>query len=80
MIIPTVSNSGELALALDGLANQTYGDMEVVVVGPKDDGGRVEAESRGFRYDDKGAGNEQMLAMWQSKRLNPILFFSQMMT
>ncbi len=58
MIIPTVSNSGELALALDGLANQTYGDMEVVVVGPKDDGGRVEAESRGFRFiDDRGARN-----------------------
>ena len=58
VIIPTVRNSSELAIALDGLANQTYDDMEVVVVGPKDDKGRVEAESRGFRYiDDKGARN-----------------------
>ena len=58
VIIPTVRNSNELAIALDGLANQTYDDMEVVVVGPKDDKGRVEAESRGFRYiDDKGARN-----------------------
>lgn len=58
MIIPTVRNSDELAITLDGLANQTYDDMEVVVVGPRDDKGRVEAESRGFRYiDDKGAGN-----------------------
>ena len=58
VIIPTVRNSSELAIALDGLANQTYDDMEVVVVGPIDDKGRVEAESRGFRYiDDKGARN-----------------------
>ena len=58
MIIPTVRNSDELANTLDGLANQTYEDMEVVVVGPREDKGRVEAESRGFRYiDDKGASN-----------------------
>ena len=36
MIIPTVRNSDELRF-LDGLANQTYDDMEVVVVGPRDD-------------------------------------------
>ena len=58
MIIPTVRNSEELAIALDGLANQTYDDMEVVVVGPRDDKGRVETESRGFRFiDDRGANN-----------------------
>ena len=55
MIIPTVRNSDELAIALDGLANQTYDDMEIVVVGPRDDKGRIEAESRGFRFiDDRG--------------------------
>ena len=58
VIIPTVRNSDELGISLDGLANQTYEDMEVVVVGPGDDKGRLEAESRGFRYiDDKGASN-----------------------
>ena len=40
MIIPTVRNSDELAITLDGLANQTYDDMEVVVVGPRDDKGK----------------------------------------
>ena len=45
MIIPTVRNSEELAITLDGLANQTYDDMEVVVVGPRDDKGRVETVS-----------------------------------
>ena len=58
MIIPTVRNSDELGITLDGLANQTYDDMEVVVVGPRDDKGKMEADSRGFRYiDDKGASN-----------------------
>ena len=52
VIIPTVRNSDELGISLDGLANQTYEDMEVVVVGPGDDKGRLEAESRGFRYID----------------------------
>ena len=42
MIIPTVRNSDELGITLDGLANQTYDDMEVVVVGPRDDKGKVE--------------------------------------
>ena len=52
MIIPTVRNSDELGITLDGLANQTYDDMEVVVVGPRDDKGKMEADSRGFRYID----------------------------
>ena len=38
VIIPTVKLD-ELAITLDGLANQTYDDMEVVVVGPRDDKG-----------------------------------------
>ena len=50
MIIPTVRNSDELGITLDGLANQTYDDMEVVVVGPRDDKGKMEADNRGFRY------------------------------
>ena len=45
MIIPTVRNSDELGISLDGLANQTFDDMEEVVVGPRDDKGRLEAES-----------------------------------
>ena len=69
MIIPTVRNSDELGITLDGLANQTYDDMEVVVVGPRDDKGKMEADSRGFRYiDDKGASNSCLLYTSPSPR------------
>ncbi len=58
VIIPTVNNPDELAVSLEGLANQTYGDMEVVVVGSKEDPGRIVTESSGFRFiDDRGARN-----------------------
>ena len=58
MIIPTVDNSAELAVVLDGLSNQTFQDMEVAVVGPGADPGRDVAEERGFRYiDDNGSRN-----------------------
>ena len=58
VIIPTVDNSTELALALDGLSNQTFQEMDVVVVGPDQDKGRQITEERGFRYiDDRGSGN-----------------------
>ena len=64
VIIPTVRNSDELGITLDGLANQTYDDMEVVVVGPRDDKGKVEAKSRGSDIlTTKGLVTEQMLAM-----------------
>ena len=58
VVIPTVDNSTELALALDGLKNQTFQEMDVVVVGPDQDQGRRITEERGFRYiDDRGSGN-----------------------
>ena len=58
VVIPTVNNSTELALALDGLKNQTFQEMDVVVVGPDQDQGRRITEERGFRYiDDRGSGN-----------------------
>ena len=45
-------------MALDGLTNQTFKEMEVVVVGPDQDPGRRVTEERGFRYiDDRGSGN-----------------------
>ena len=56
VIIPSVSNSDELGIALDGLQSQDYfGALEVVVVGPTNDSGRKQAESRGIRFiDDQG--------------------------
>ena len=58
VVIPTVDNSTELALALDGLKNQTFQEMDVVVVGPDQDQGRRITEERGFRYiDDRGSSN-----------------------
>ena len=56
MIIPSVDNAEELGVVLDGLARQTYEDLEVVVVGPKDDAARIVAEGRKVRFiDDKGS-------------------------
>ena len=58
VIIPTVDNSAELAVVLDGLSNQTFKEIEVAVVGPAEDLGKQVTEERGFRYiDDKGSGN-----------------------
>ena len=56
VIIPSVGNSDELGITLDGLQSQDYfGPLEVVVVGPSTDSGRQEAESRGIRFiDDRG--------------------------
>ena len=56
VIIPSVGNSDELGIVLDGLQSQDYfGPLEVVVVGPSSDPGRKEAESRGIRFiDDQG--------------------------
>ena len=55
MIIPSVDNAEELGVVLDGIARQTYEDLEVVVVGPKDDAARIVAEGRKVRFiDDKG--------------------------
>ena len=56
VIIPSVGNSDELGIVLDGLQSQDYfGPLEVVVVGPSSDPGRNEAESRGIRFiDDQG--------------------------
>jgi len=56
VIIPTVDNSEELAVVLDGLACQTFKDMEVVVVGPGGDSGKSVTENRGIRFiDDRGS-------------------------
>ena len=57
VIIPSVGNSDELGIVLDGLQSQDYfGPLEVVVVGPSSDPGRKEAESRGIRFiDDQGS-------------------------
>ena len=58
VIIPTIDNSAELAVVLDGLLIQTFKEMEVAVVGPAGDSGKQVTEDRGFRYiDDKGSRN-----------------------
>ena len=56
VIIPSVGNPDELGIVLDGLQAQDYlGILEVVVVGPANDPGRKQAESRGVRFiDDEG--------------------------
>ena len=56
VIIPSVGNPDELGIVLDGLQSQDYfGPLEVVVVGPANDPGRNQAESRGIRFiDDQG--------------------------
>ena len=42
VIVPSVGNADELGIALDGLLAQTYyGQLEVVVVGPRGVGGGV---------------------------------------
>ena len=56
VIVPSVDNAEELVVALNGLAGQTYSDMEVVVVGPGGDPARKVAEGRGIRCgDDEGS-------------------------
>ena len=56
VIVPSVGNHAELGIALDGLLSQTYPEVDVVVVGPERDEGRVVSESRGIRYiDDEGS-------------------------
>ena len=58
VIIPTVDNSTELAVVLEGLSNQTFQEIDVAVVGPAGDQGRQVTEDRGFRYiDDRGSRN-----------------------
>jgi|TARA_B100001996_G_scaffold258764_1_gene201268 GT2 family glycosyltransferase len=58
VIIPTVDNSAELAVVLDGLTKQTFKGIDVAVVGPSEDQGRRVTEERGFRFiDDKGSRN-----------------------
>jgi len=56
VIVPSVGNPDELGIVLDGLQSQDYfGPLEVVVVGPANDPGRNQAESRGIRFiDDQG--------------------------
>ena len=56
VIVPSVGNHIELGVTLDGLLSQTYAEVEVVVVGPDRDEGRVVSESKGVRYiDDEGS-------------------------
>tara|TARA_B100001750_G_scaffold217377_1_gene202680 strand:- start:3870 stop:4997 length:1128 start_codon:yes stop_codon:yes gene_type:complete len=57
VIIPSVRNSEELAITLDGLASQTYtGPLEIVVVGPRNDPAKLVAEEKEVRFvDDSGS-------------------------
>jgi GT2 family glycosyltransferase len=65
VIIPSLRNAEELAIALGGLANQTWpgegadkqpGSLEVVVVGPAGDPGEKAAADNGARFiDDEGS-------------------------
>ncbi len=65
VIIPSLRNSEELAIVLQGLSNQTWpnaeasavgASFEVVVVGPSDDPGQAVAEANGARFiDDEGS-------------------------
>jgi GT2 family glycosyltransferase len=65
VIIPSLRNSEELAIVLQGLSNQTWpneeasasgASFEVVVVGPSGDPGQLVAESNGARFiDDEGS-------------------------
>jgi GT2 family glycosyltransferase len=55
VIIPSVNNSDELEIVLQGLALQDFeGDLEIVVVGPSNDPGRGVTESSGARFIDDG--------------------------
>ncbi len=65
VIIPSLRNSEELAIVLQGLSNQTWpnaeasavgASFEVVVVGPSDDPGQAVAEANGAHFiDDEGS-------------------------
>ena len=55
VLIPSVRNSEELAIVLEGLSSQDYtGPLEIVVVGPGNDPGKAVAESLGARFIDDG--------------------------
>jgi len=55
VIIPSVNNSDELGIVLQGLESQDFdGDLEIVVVGPSKDSGKVITESSGARFIDDG--------------------------
>ena len=56
VIIPSVGNSLELGIAIDGLVKQTYNDLEIVIVGPESDPGKEISDSKGVRFiDDRGS-------------------------
>ena len=61
VVIPSLANSDELAIALDGLAAQTWpaeaeGSLEVIVVGPAGDPGQTVAKEKGARFiEDAGS-------------------------
>ena len=56
VIIPSVGNSTELGVAIDGLLAQTYSDVSIVVVGPESDPGKDMADLKGVRFiDDMGS-------------------------
>ena len=58
VIVPTINNPKELSIALDGLLMQNKKIDHIVVVGPKDDPGRLVTESKNLRFiDDKGSRN-----------------------
>ena len=57
VIIPTLRNSEELEIALEGLSKQTWnGSLEIAIVGPTGDPGQAIAESKGATWiDDEGS-------------------------
>lgn len=58
VIVPTINNPKELSIVLDGLLMQNKKIDHIVVVGPKDDPGRLITESKNLRFiDDKGSRN-----------------------
>ena len=58
VIVPTINNPKELSIVLDGLLTQNKKIDHIVVVGPKDDPGRLITESKNLRFiDDKGSRN-----------------------
>ena len=58
VIVPSVNNAEELGVSLDGLAEQSYTDMEIVVVGPAGDPAIPLCKVRGVRFvDDMGSSN-----------------------
>ena len=80
VIIPSVNNAEELGVALDGLAEQSYTDMEVVVVGPAGDPAIQLCKVRGVRFVDDGGSRNRADACNVEFRKLILIWFSLLMT